>query len=88
MYYTVFSEISGIRLTKLVVPEFVYWNRPAKLECQYDLQDDEKLYTVQWYKDNDEFYRFEKSGPRQVTYPIDEIQVDVSTHTNNFFLHV
>lgn len=74
-----FTGIAGIKLTKLIVPEYVYVNKPVELECQYVLQNNEKLYTVQWYKDNDEFYRFEKSGPRHA-YQIDDIKVDVSTN--------
>lgn len=69
----------ALKLSKLIVPEYVYWNKPAELECRYVLENDEKLYRVQWYKDNDEFYRYNhKADPRQFTYPIDQINVDVS----------
>lgn len=77
--YTLVPETVALKLIKIIVPEYVYLNKPVELECRYVLENDEKLYRVQWYKDNEEFYRFDqKSNPRQFTYPIDEIKVDVS----------
>lgn len=39
----------------------------------------EKLYTVKWYKDNEEFYRFTpRANPQQHSYKVDGIRVDVS----------
>lgn len=72
------TESGALRLIKVVVPEYIYLNKPASLECQYDLEND-KLYTVQWYKDNDEFYRYvPKYFPPHISYRIDDIKVDVS----------
>lgn len=91
MYYTrkfdndficnfLFAETNALRLIKVVVPEYIFLNKPASLECQYDLEND-KLYTVQWYKDNDEFYRFvPKYVPPHISYRIDDIKVDVSIY--------
>ena len=41
--------------------------------------DSESLYSVKWYKDNEEFYRFvPKANPPQNSYKVDGIRVDVS----------
>ncbi|XKL69502.1 hypothetical protein PGB90_007271 [Kerria lacca] len=80
-----FTEINGLELKKIVVPEYVFWKEHAELECRYNLQKNEKLYRVQWYKDNDEFYRFDqKSVPRQFSYPnVDSIKVNLSQSNEN-----
>ncbi|XP_065213523.1 cell adhesion molecule 2-like [Planococcus citri] len=76
--FSAFPESRALRLIKVVVPEYIYVNKPASLECQYDLEND-KLYTVQWYKDNDEFYRYvPKYVPPHISYRIDDIKVDIS----------
>lgn len=39
----------------------------------------ETLYSVKWYKDNEEFYRFiPKANPPQQSYKVDGVRVDVS----------
>jgi hypothetical protein len=39
----------------------------------------ESLYSVKWYKDNEEFYRYvPKANPPQNSYKVDGIRVDVS----------
>lgn len=46
-------------------------------------EEEESLYSVKWYKDNEEFYRFvPKANPPQNSYKVDGIKVDVSTVTN------
>lgn len=41
--------------------------------------DEEVLYSVKWYKDGEEFYRFvPRSNPPQSSYSFDGIKVDVS----------
>lgn len=46
----------------------------------YDNDDDEEvLYSVKWYKDGEEFYRFvPRAGSPQSSYSFDGIKVDVS----------
>lgn len=40
----------------------------------------ETLYSVKWYKDNEEFYRFiPKANPQQQSYKVDGVRVDVSS---------
>lgn len=42
-------------------------------------EEEETLYSVKWYKDNEEFYRYvPKSNPPQQSYRVEGIRVDVS----------
>lgn len=42
-------------------------------------KDEEDLYSVKWYRDNEEFYRYvPKDNPPQHSYNVDGIKVDVS----------
>lgn len=41
--------------------------------------EEETLYSVKWYKDNEEFYRYvPKANPQQQSYRVEGIRVDVS----------
>ena len=54
-----------------------------KTNYNFDDQTDEEesLYSVKWYKDNEEFYRFvPKANPPQNSYKVDGIKVDVSKY--------
>jgi hypothetical protein len=43
----------------------------------------EALYSVKWYKDNEEFYRYvPRANPPQNSYKVDGIKVDVSKCLN------
>lgn len=50
----------------------------TKLECTYDLEG-ENLYSVKWYKDGDEFFRYlPKSVPEIQVFEQQGIYIDVS----------
>ena len=51
----------------------------AKLICQFDMEGD-TLYSVKWYKDDREFYRFVPNDrPKLRVFETEGIQVDVSS---------
>lgn len=52
-----FAETNGLRMLQLIVPKHVVLGQNIRLECNFNL-DDEKLYSVKWYKDGNEFYRY------------------------------
>ncbi|XP_067138277.1 uncharacterized protein [Centruroides vittatus] len=52
-----FTGIFGLRLVKLDVPGAVFRGDSVWLNCSFDLESDE-LYSVKWYKNNVEFYRY------------------------------
>jgi hypothetical protein len=59
------------------VPKFVKAGDTAVLRCIYDLGGD-SLYTMKWYKGNQEFYRYTpKESPPIKTFPIPGLQIDV-----------
>lgn len=50
-----------------------------------DDSDDEVLYSVKWYKDGEEFYRYvPRANPPQNSYSFDGLKVDVSAATQAF----
>jgi cell adhesion molecule 2 len=83
----IFSEIKCVRLLKIIIPAYRFRNENAMLECDFELDKvkndetyaDEDLYSVKWYKDNEEFYRYvPRANPPQNSYKVDGIKVDVS----------
>ncbi|XP_022240361.1 uncharacterized protein LOC106458180 [Limulus polyphemus] len=51
------SVVFGLKLTALNVPSGVKQGAPVWLYCGYDLEEDD-LYSVKWYKNHVEFYRY------------------------------
>lgn len=69
----------------LGVPGFVLKGEPVWLDCGYDLEDDE-LYSVKWYKDNVEFYRYLPSDqPSAQMYKLDGVYIDVSNVFQTYY---
>jgi hypothetical protein len=63
---------------KLVFPPVVRLGGEATLLCLYDLEG-EPLYSVKWYRGNQEFYRYvPKESPPGRAFPFEGIVVDVS----------
>ncbi|XP_034824650.1 uncharacterized protein [Maniola hyperantus] len=67
-----------LRIVHVTVPSYRVRGQPAQLECNYELGDD-TLYSVKWYRDNEEFYRFmPKYDPPKHAYKLDGVKVDIS----------
>lgn len=67
--------LKGMRLN---VPRAVRAGHSVTLGCEYDLEG-AQLYSVKWYRENDEFYRYvPKEEPPIRVFPIQGIRVDVS----------
>lgn len=67
-----------LRLVQLRVPSYTVRDNPARLECLYDL-DGESLYSVKWYKDGNEFYRYvPRDMPPAQLFPLPGVSVNVS----------
>ncbi|XP_064097629.1 uncharacterized protein LOC135209024 [Macrobrachium nipponense] len=66
-----------LHLYGVEVPVYKFRGEDAQLECKYD-PGEEPLYSVKWYKDDNEFYTylFRKASPKK-TYPIPGVIVDV-----------
>lgn len=55
------------------------YNNNYEYPNKYSVQPKEALYSVKWYRDNEEFYRYvPKDNPPQNSYVVDGIKVDVS----------
>ncbi|GFW39657.1 uncharacterized protein TNCV_3188281 [Trichonephila clavipes] len=69
-------ECVPVRFAYLGVPGFVLKGQPVWLDCGYDLEGNE-LYSVKWYKDNVEFYRYLPSdNPSAQMYKLDGVHLD------------
>ncbi|VVC27877.1 Immunoglobulin V-set domain,Immunoglobulin subtype,Immunoglobulin-like domain,Immunoglobulin-like [Cinara cedri] len=79
MVYTAFClKLTVFEIGKPILVE----GDSTHLLCQYDLQG-EQLYSVKWYKDDHEFYRFVPGESSEVQFfPVDGVHVDEKRVTN------
>ena len=60
------------------VPPQLILGQSASLKCNYDL-DGSKLYSVKWYKNGEEFYRYMPSMERQYdVFDVPGVNIDAS----------
>lgn len=72
---------SGVRVLAVDVPHYVEVGDDALLECHFDLAH-LQLYSLKWYRDDDEFFRFMPSeDPAKVVLPVPGVRVKVSYST-------
>ncbi|XP_076161694.1 uncharacterized protein LOC143143839 isoform X2 [Ptiloglossa arizonensis] len=70
------QEVAGLKLIRIKVPPYTLRGKSALLECRYDLETD-KLYSITWYKDHEEFYRYVPRGePTKHSYRVEGVKVD------------
>ncbi|XP_017086679.1 uncharacterized protein LOC108118467 isoform X2 [Drosophila eugracilis] len=70
-------SVAGLKLTEVRIPMYVIKGTAAQLECLYDL-DGEALYSVKWYKDGNEFYRYvPRDMPPAQTFLLPGVSVDL-----------
>jgi len=71
--------VLSLKLTRVSVPQYKVRGDTALLECHYELGDADKLYSVKWYKDDEEFYRYvPRSVPVKQSYKLEGVRVEVS----------
>ena len=62
----------------MTVPKQLILGQSTTLECKYDLEGS-KLYSVKWYKNGEEFYRFMPSMENQFeVFSVRGVNIDVS----------
>jgi hypothetical protein len=67
-----------LRLVNLKVPPTADIFQPVTLICEYDLES-RNLYSVKWYKDECEFFRYMPDyDPQNLAFPTPGITLDVS----------
>jgi len=86
--------VMGLRLESISVPQSGIKGSHVTLSCEF-LVDDvaEKLYSLKWYKDNHEFFRYMPQGKDPITtFNRPGVQVDVSSFfykkINPFFVDI
>uniref|UniRef100_A0A6P7FGR0 Uncharacterized protein LOC114329991 n=1 Tax=Diabrotica virgifera virgifera TaxID=50390 RepID=A0A6P7FGR0_DIAVI len=69
---------SGIKWVRVNVPQYRVPGETAMLQCEFDLGN-ETLYSVKWYKDHEEFYRFvPKERPQANWFEVEGVNVDIT----------
>lgn len=72
----------SLRLLSMRVDTHVVIGSSTTLDCVYDLES-EALYSVKWYKDGNEFYRYiPNDQPQTQVYPLPGVHVD-KYHSNS-----
>ncbi|XP_022250139.1 uncharacterized protein LOC111087521 isoform X2 [Limulus polyphemus] len=72
------SAISGVQIMSLDFPDDIHSGSDLTLRCHYNLEG-ESLYSVKWYRDDMEFFRFvPRDNPPKQFFPLEGIDVDVS----------
>ncbi|XP_046421833.1 uncharacterized protein [Neodiprion pinetum] len=75
------SKIEALRMMELLIPKHVVRGQNVKLECNFEL-DKETLYSVKWYKDGNEFYRYvPKEMPPVINFLLPGVTVDIHNST-------
>ena len=61
-----FSYVIGcesIHLEAVLVPQYRFRGTNASLLCKYELESNEELFSLKWYKEDTEFYRHTPQDP-------------------------
>ncbi|CAH2076168.1 unnamed protein product, partial [Iphiclides podalirius] len=76
------DAVTGVRLLELRVPAHAAEGGEAILGCQFDMEND-VLYSVKWYKDGREFYRYVPLSPHPIShFATPGVMVDVGRSSN------
>ncbi|CAG4937385.1 unnamed protein product [Colias eurytheme] len=71
--------VRGLHNLEINVPNAVLVGETVTLECTWQLEDEEALYSVKWYRGREEFYRYiPKELPHTRVFPLPGIEVDIS----------
>lgn len=78
------AESLPLSMLQVVVPAYRVRGQSAPLECEFSLGTD-TLYSVKWYRDNEEFYRYmPKYDPPKHAYKLEGVKVDVSIRSYSY----
>ncbi|TGZ47743.1 Uncharacterized protein DBV15_07478 [Temnothorax longispinosus] len=75
--------VVALRMTSLQIPEHVVLNETVRMQCNFNL-DKEQLYSVKWYKDGHEFYRYTpRDAPTVLTFSVPGVNVNRDESTES-----
>lgn len=84
-FVIIVSGIVALRMTALQIPQHVVLNETVRMQCNFNL-DKELLYSVKWYKDGHEFYRYvPRDVPMVQTFRVPGVDVNVSISLTMIF---
>ncbi|CAG7786587.1 unnamed protein product, partial [Allacma fusca] len=70
----------SLKMFRVDVPLHVLNGDSVTLKCQFSLDKKEHIYSVRWYKDNEEFFRYlPRFKPQIVAHKVEGVHVDVSS---------
>ncbi|XP_015607941.1 uncharacterized protein LOC107273862 [Cephus cinctus] len=71
----------ALRMMEVMIPQHVIRGQNVRLECNFNL-DRESLYSVKWYKDGNEFYRYvPRDMPPVLVFSLPGVTVDIHNST-------
>lgn len=77
-YEVIITAVAGLRLTELVGPPYPDRGDDVRLTCTFDTEG-AKLYSVKWYKDENEFFRYMPDNwPQTQVFTLVGVELDVS----------
>jgi len=75
--------VSGLHIKSIQVPKYAKVGDNIKLLCDYE-EGVDQVYSVKWYKDNMEFYRYvPKDRPRAQRFDVDGVRVGLDSSSHN-----
>ncbi|XP_021926689.1 uncharacterized protein LOC110833219 isoform X2 [Zootermopsis nevadensis] len=78
-----YKDANCLRLNEVRIPMHTVRDLNARLECHFDLEG-EALYSVKWYKDGNEFFRFvPRDQPPAQLFPLPGVSVDIHNSTES-----
>ncbi|KAI5750660.1 hypothetical protein M8J77_000117 [Diaphorina citri] len=76
------DKSSCLKNVTVTIPKAVIRGGTATLKCNYNLED-EALYTMKWYRNGREFYRFTpREKPQTKIFPIVEVPLQIANESN------
>lgn len=82
LFVILLNEYSCLKNVTVTIPKAVIRGATGTLKCNYNLED-EALYTMKWYRNNREFYRFTpREKPQMKTFPIADVPLQISNKSN------
>ncbi|XP_046812612.1 uncharacterized protein LOC111685096 [Lucilia cuprina] len=83
LFLSILAPCISLTMTEVRIPKHIMRHETAALGCKYDL-DGESLYSVKWYKDGFEFYRYvPRDMPPGQVFPLPGVDVDLQNSTDN-----
>lgn len=78
--FSSYLDVNAIRSLRIMAPDYIFYRDPMWLNCSVIDLDYNQIYSIKWFKDNDEMYRFitaDETTPRTF-YDTPGIVIDVS----------